>query len=435
MTPEEQIAARRLGETLAGRWTLQRVIGIGGMAAVYAARGTSGEEVAVKLLHDDMALRSDIRERFLREGMAANRVGHEGAVQVFDHAAPGDTQAYLVMERLDGEPLGSRLAREKLGVPELLDVLDQTLDVLVAAHARGIVHRDLKPDNLFLTRDGRVKVLDFGLARFLETVPGELRTKTGIAMGTLPYMSPEQALGQRDRIDGRTDIFALGAMSFRILAGRRVHEADSEAQLLMAMATRPAPKLASVAPNVPAPVCAIVDLALAFTVDARYPDAATMQSDVRAARRGDTPTHAMGMTSAREQATRAELPAAAVAAAREASASHRAALAAAPVSAPVTSAPVAPPGYAPAVTAIGATHAAPAPNAGRNANAALVIAAVGGVALLLMIGAVAVLALWLTRTPSAETMPSATTPTPADFGSVPPGQAKKKSKKKKGKDD
>jgi serine/threonine-protein kinase len=130
-------------------------------------------------------------------------------------------------------------------------------------------------------------------------------------MGTLPYMAPEQALGKRDQIDGRTDIFALGAMSFRLLTGRRVHEADSEAQLLLAMATQPAPPLASVLPEVPRWPAMIVDMALAFTRDARYPDARTMQGDVRAARSGTPPPYASRVMSARDEATRAERPAAA----------------------------------------------------------------------------------------------------------------------------
>jgi eukaryotic-like serine/threonine-protein kinase len=309
MTPEEQHAARRVGTVLGGRWTLERVIGVGGMAAVYAARAPDGSLAALKLLHPEMGLRSEVRQRFLREGMAANKVGHPGAVRVLDHATSEGEDTFLVMELLEGESLAERRAREPLTPDELLDLLDQTLDVLAAAHACGIVHRDLKLDNLFLTRDGRVKVLDFGLARFLDSVPGDLKTRTGIAMGTLPYMAPEQALGKRDQIDGRTDLFALGAVAYRILTGRRIHEADSEAGLLLAMATQPAPPVATVAPEVPAWIGAIVDLALAFARDARYPDARTMQSDVRAVRAGSPPPHATRVTSARDEATRAERPA------------------------------------------------------------------------------------------------------------------------------
>ncbi|MGC4066025.1 MAG: protein kinase [Polyangiaceae bacterium] len=108
------------------------------------------------------------------------------------------------------------------------------------------MHRDLKPENLFLTREGRIKVLDFGLARLLEDGPTSFRTRTGAALGTLPYMAPEQALGRRNEVDARTDLFALGATAFRLLAGRKIHEAPSEAELLMRMASEPAPPVDSV---------------------------------------------------------------------------------------------------------------------------------------------------------------------------------------------
>jgi serine/threonine-protein kinase len=214
------------------------------------------------------------------------------------------------MERLRGESLGERVSRDgSLPLPDLLDVLDQTLDVLAVAHAAGIVHRDLKPDNLFMTDDDTVKVLDFGLARLLESAPGDVRTRTGIAMGTLPYMAPEQALGQRSEVDARVDIFALGATAFRILTKRRIHEADSEAGILIAMASKAAPALRSVAEHVPENVAAIVDVALAFNRDARYPDARTMQADVRAVQRAEKPPFASARLRVLDEATRQEMPA------------------------------------------------------------------------------------------------------------------------------
>jgi serine/threonine-protein kinase len=179
----------------------------------------------------------------------------------------------------------------------------------VRAHDRGIVHRDLKPDNLFVTRDGQMKILDFGVARLLHDAPGGHKTATGVALGTLPYMAPEQALGRREEIDGRVDLFSLGATAFRILAGRKVHEADSDAELLIAMASKPAPPLASVLSSASADVCAVVDLALAFSREARYPDARTMQEDVRAVRRGEPPPFATRRLSAREQSTRLDMKA------------------------------------------------------------------------------------------------------------------------------
>ncbi len=301
----EEFIKQRVGQTLGERWLLQSVLGVGGMAAVYAAVDTTGRQAAVKVLHPEIGRRADLRDRFMREGTVANRIDHPGAVRVLEQGAIGDGSAFLVMELLQGESLGERVARDgMLSLPELLDVLDQVLDVLAVAHDGGIVHRDLKPDNLFIVDDGIVKVLDFGVARVLDGAPDDVRTRTGMAMGTLSYMAPEQALGKRSEIDGRVDIFALGATAFRILAKRRVHEADSEAGLLLAMASKAAPPVRSVVPGVPENVAAIVDLALAFHRDARYPDARTMQADVRAAMRGEKPPFASARLQARDDATR-----------------------------------------------------------------------------------------------------------------------------------
>jgi eukaryotic-like serine/threonine-protein kinase len=305
---DREVAERRLGQLVGGKWRLERLIGTGGMAAVYAGRRADGASAAVKMLHPEMTLKRDVRERFVREGYVGNRVQHPGAVKIIEHGE-SEGEAYLVMELLEGEPLGECVRRlGGLPVPDLLGYLDQVLEVLAAAHDQGIIHRDIKPDNLFVGADGRMKILDFGLARMLDEVPGEFKTRTGLALGTMPYMAPEQALGKRDQLDGRVDLFALGASAFRILARRRVHEADSEAELLVAMATKPAPPLSTVAPDVPRNVCAIIDLSLAFSKDARYPDARTMQADVRAALAGQDPPYATarGMGAARDMPTRVE---------------------------------------------------------------------------------------------------------------------------------
>jgi eukaryotic-like serine/threonine-protein kinase len=291
---------------IGGRFRLERVLGIGGMAAVYQARDAAGALHAVKLLHPEMAARREVRERFVQEGSVSERIGHPGVVQTFP-AGEGTVDAYLVMEMLHGETLRARVKRHgRLPLEEVLDYADQVLDALVAAHDKGIVHRDLKPDNLFVTAEGRIKILDFGLARVLDGVPGQNRTRTGVALGTLAYMAPEQALGRRAEIDGRVDVFALGATMFRILSGRRVHEAESEAELLMAMASRPAPPLATVAPGAPESVCSVVDLSLAFSREARYPDARTMLADIRAIRAGGPPPYATARLASRDEATRAD---------------------------------------------------------------------------------------------------------------------------------
>jgi serine/threonine-protein kinase len=298
-------AARRVGE-IVGRYRLERVLGVGGMGSVYVGRSQEGFVAAIKILHENMSVRRDVRERFYREGYVANSVQHPGVVRVLEHGDAG-ADAFLAMELLSGETLSDRVKRyQSLPIAEVLNIADQVLDVLRAAHDKGIVHRDLKPDNLFVTHTGQIKILDFGLARLIDSVPGDQRTRSGVALGTLPYMAPEQALGRRAEIDGRVDIFALGATLFRLLSGRRIHEAPSEAELLIAMATRPAPPLISVAPQVPIDVCRIVDLALAFSRDARYPTAAAMQADVRAVYSGQHPPYAFARLAHRDEKTRVE---------------------------------------------------------------------------------------------------------------------------------
>ena len=150
----------RVGSVLDEKWTLERILGSGGMGAVYAARHRNGARAAVKVLHPELARRDDVRERFLREGYAANRVEHRGAVQVLDDdivkEGVDEGSAYLVMEILEGESLEERIERgPPLTELELLRVLDDVLEVLEAAHEHGVVHRDLKPANLFLDEDPR----------------------------------------------------------------------------------------------------------------------------------------------------------------------------------------------------------------------------------------------------------------------------------------
>jgi eukaryotic-like serine/threonine-protein kinase len=282
-------AEARIGSVLDEKWTLERLLGSGGMGAVYAARHRNGARAAVKILHPELARKGDVRERFLREGYAANRVEHRGAVSVLDEAlvtsGPDEGSAYLVMELLEGESLQARaLHPPPLGEVELLRIADAVLDVLAAAHAHGVVHRDLKPENIFLANDPevgmRVKLLDFGLARLREV---STITTAGIAVGTPSFMSPEQAAGRGDEIDGRTDLFALGATMFRVVTGRRVHEAENMVQLVVLMATMPAPKLRTVFPDASEPFARVVDGALAFAREDRWRDATKMQRAVREA--------------------------------------------------------------------------------------------------------------------------------------------------------
>jgi len=280
-----KLAESRVGRVLNQKWRLDRLIDVGGMAAVYAATHRNGNRVAVKVLHPTFPKKSNVRERFLREGYLANKVGHPGAVSVLDDDTAEDGTVFLVMELLEGESLEALLQRSGglLGWQHVLAVADQVLDVFAAAHDRGVIHRDIKPANLFLTKEGQVKVLDFGLARLKETDPKTALTGIGVVMGTTSYMPPEQARGKWDLIDGRTDLYALGAVMFRCLSGRVVHEADTPADRLVAAMTRPAPSLATVAPATPAPLVHVVDTAIAFEMSNRWSDAHAMQRAVRQA--------------------------------------------------------------------------------------------------------------------------------------------------------
>src|SRR4051812_24888273 len=177
-------ARERLGTTLRGKYRLERLLGVGGMAAVYLALHRNGRRMALKLLHPELSLNREIRERFLREGQAANRVAHPGAVAVLDDDVSEDGAAFLVMELLAGDSLEELWLRhgQRLSAHAASAIGLELLAVLEVAHDNGIVHRDIKPANLFVTNDGQLKVLDFGIARVLE--PGQSSsTQTGLTLG------------------------------------------------------------------------------------------------------------------------------------------------------------------------------------------------------------------------------------------------------------
>ncbi|WP_080682176.1 serine/threonine-protein kinase [Sorangium cellulosum] len=296
-------ALQRVGTTIRNKWTLERLLGAGGMAAVYVGVHRIGRRDALKILHPQAAQSKEICDRFEREAQAANRFRHPGAVEIRDIDVAEDGAPFLVMELLEGESLAER-ERRLGGLPlaEVLGFAAQVLDTLGAAHAQGIIHRDIKPPNLYVVREApastpapaggpRIKVLDFGLARIRQDsgLLGEL-TRMGLVLGTTPYMPPEQAKG-RD-IDFRADLFAVGATMFRLIAGRHVHEASTDFDLLLKMGREPAPPLSQRAPYAPRDVCLVVDRALAFDRDQRYPDAHRMLEDVLALLRREPPPYA-----------------------------------------------------------------------------------------------------------------------------------------------
>jgi serine/threonine-protein kinase len=281
----------RVGSVVRGKWRIDALLGVGGMAAVYAATHRNGHRCAVKMLLPAFASNTEVVQRFLKEGYVANEVGHPGIVTVTDDDVTEDGAHFLVMELLTGESFDQFLRGHPSGLDpfEAIRVAQEVLDVLEAAHARGIVHRDVKPENVFLLRDGRVKLLDFGIARLRQgtTTAG---TQVGVVMGTPSFMPPEQARGRWDEVDAQSDVWAVGAMLFVALTGRRLRSgATTNEELLQAM-TVPAPPLLSVMPSVPMALADAVDRALAFDKASRWPSAKAMQTAIRAVLGEDAPT-------------------------------------------------------------------------------------------------------------------------------------------------
>lgn len=278
------LVSSRVGRTLKDKWRIDALIGTGGMAAVYSATHRNGHRVALKILHAGLSVDAAIHERFLREGYVANTVQHPGVVRILDDDQTEDGAAFLVMELLEGESMAARAERlgGHLPVHEVASMADQLLDTLAAAHDRGVVHRDIKPENVFLTHEGRIKVLDFGIARVREaTSTSATSTRTGTLMGTPSFMPPEQALGRTSQVDALSDLWATGACMFVLTAGQLVHFGETANEQLIAAATVPARSLTLAAPWAPVPFVQVVDRALAYDKAHRWPDARAMLAALR----------------------------------------------------------------------------------------------------------------------------------------------------------
>lgn len=275
-------AERQVGLTV-GRWTLERVIGLGGSGVVFEAIHRTGSRVAIKVLRPEHVEHLPVSGRFMREAYVANRVEHPGVVRVIDDGTTEQGLPFLVMDRLEGETLRERIDRAgTMGAREVIEVARAVLDVLAHAHARGIVHRDLKPENVFLERTGAVRVLDFGIARARERVNDGL-TETGFGMGTTAYMPPEQARGDWKDVDARSDLWALAATMVYALAKRHVHVADTPQRMLILAATTAAPSAASLAPGLAPSLARALDHALAFDPAKRPRDARAMKEELEQA--------------------------------------------------------------------------------------------------------------------------------------------------------
>ncbi|PDQ36336.1 MAG: serine/threonine protein kinase [Candidatus Lumbricidophila eiseniae] len=268
------------GLTFGSRYELESRIAIGGMGEVWQATDVLiGRRVAIKILKDEYLGDPGFLERFRAEARHAALVNHEGIANVFDYGEENGS-AYLVMELVPGEPLSSVLEREHvLASDRVLDIVAQTAAALHAAHEAGLVHRDIKPGNLLITPDGRVKITDFGIARIADQVP---LTATGQVMGTVQYLSPEQASGHA--ASPTTDIYSLGIVAYEALAGRRPFTGESQVAIAMAQINDTPPELPV---TVSDPVRNLVYACIAKNPSDRPQTAAHLARAATALRRGN----------------------------------------------------------------------------------------------------------------------------------------------------
>ena len=254
-------------------------IGVGGMGVVYKALDTRLERyVALKFLpahynSDDLA-----RQRFYAEARAASQLDHINICVIHDIDETDDGQLYITMPCYEGETLSSKVSRGALPLQEAIDIVLQVGDGLASAHAHNIVHRDIKPANVMLTNDGGVKVLDFGVAK----VEDVQLTSTGLSIGTLAYMSPEQLRGEK--VDARTDIWALGAVFYEMLTGKRAFPGKALPEILQSVLNLDDDSLHALLAEVQEAVRNIIQTAMAREQKDRYPDVASMLDDLIAAR-------------------------------------------------------------------------------------------------------------------------------------------------------
>ncbi|MGV8858444.1 protein kinase domain-containing protein [Rhodoglobus sp.] len=268
------------GLTFGGRYQLSSRVAIGGMGEVWQATDlVIGRTVAIKILKDEYLGDPGFLERFRAEARHAALVNHEGIANVFDYGEE-EGSAYLVMELVPGEALSAIIERERVLDPDrVLDMVAQTAAALQAAHAAGLVHRDIKPGNLLITPEGRVKITDFGIARIADQVP---LTATGQVMGTVQYLSPEQASGHP--ASPTTDIYSLGIVAYEALAGRRPFTGESQVAIAMAQINETPPELPM---SVSEPVRNLVYACLAKSPGDRPASASHLSRAAQSLRRGD----------------------------------------------------------------------------------------------------------------------------------------------------
>ncbi|MBW2459650.1 MAG: protein kinase, partial [Deltaproteobacteria bacterium] len=274
--------ALQSGEIIEGKYRIVKLIGEGGMGAVYEGENTRiKRRVAIKVLHAQVAEKADVVQRFEREAQAAGRIGSEHIVEVLDLGNLPSGERFMVMEFMDGQDLTARIrAKKRLTPHESVPILHEVLEGLFAAHAAGIFHRDLKPDNIYLLKSkaGRsdfVKILDFGVSKFSAIEDNMAETRAGAVMGTPYYMSPEQAKG--GTIDARSDLYAIGVVLYQMTTGRVPFNAGSFNELLFKIALETPEPVDKVVPDLPQSFASIISKAMSRAPADRFQTAREFQ--------------------------------------------------------------------------------------------------------------------------------------------------------------
>jgi len=289
MTPETTMIGRTLKH-----YAIESILGRGGMGVVYKARDTKLERpVALKLLNPDLVADPDRKARFLREARSAAALNHPCVAQVYDIDDDKGT-TFIAMEYVDGRTVGRLITARELDLAGSVEIALQVAEGIARAHEANIIHRDIKSDNIMVTRDGHAKLLDFGLAKLYASSPGHdaepavntrtmtrtpTRTRAGVVMGTIQYMSPEQARGQE--IDPRSDIFSLGIVLYEMAAGELPFKGDSPLDTMHAIAFEEPGSLAGLPKTIPPELQAIISRCLQKRREDRYPDARALAADLR----------------------------------------------------------------------------------------------------------------------------------------------------------
>jgi serine/threonine-protein kinase len=290
---------RRLNSIIGGKWRVDKVLGTGSMATVYAVTHRNGVHAALKILHPTLCTDPKVCERFLGEGYLTNAVKHPGIVRVLDDGMTDDGCVFLVMDLLEGKTL-EVLRQEsggKIDLDVVLDIADSLMDTLHAVHSAGIIHRDLKPQNVFICSDGSVKLLDFGVARVLESSSSRSKMSLfGMVLVTPSFMSPEQAIGARDQVDHRADVYSLGATIFTALTGETVHLGPHVQAKLLAAGTVQARSISVVKQDLPPAIANVIDTALRFDKSDRWQSVDAFRRALREARQASGSTSHITIT-------------------------------------------------------------------------------------------------------------------------------------------